>query len=70
MSLDRIRRLERRIEAVRQARPKPPQRVFRIVVDGGTEAVQAALAQLRAEQGATDDDLIIVRHFIGAPARD
>jgi hypothetical protein len=60
VSLDRLRRLERRIEAVRQARPKPQQRVFRIVVDGDTEAVQAALAQLRAEQGATDDDLIVV----------
>ena len=68
MSLDRIRRLERRIEAVRQARPKPQQRVFRIVVDGDTEAVQAALAQLRAEQGATDDDLIIVRRIVHPPA--
>ena len=69
MSPDRIRRLERRIEAVRQARPKPQQRVFEIVVDGDTEAVQAALAQLRAEQGTTDDDLIIVCQIVHAPGR-
>jgi hypothetical protein len=67
MAFDRIRRLERRIEAVRQARPKPQRRVFRIVVDGDTEAVHAALAQLRAEHGATDDHLIIVRQILPAP---
>jgi hypothetical protein len=31
--------------------------------------VQAALAQLRAEHGATDDDLIIVRHIVPHPPR-
>src|SRR5262249_24199967 len=69
MRLDRIRRLERRIEAVRQTRRKPQQRVFEIVVRGDTEPVQAALAQLRAEQGATDDDLIVVCQIVDAPGR-
>jgi hypothetical protein len=59
MSRDKIKRLERRLAAFRQARPDPARRVFRVVV--AFEDTEAALARLHAEQGTTDNDLIIVR---------
>jgi hypothetical protein len=62
MSRNMIDRLVRRVEALEEGRPMH-RRVLRVIVKNHLES-EREIARFKAEQGATDDDLVIARVIV------